>query len=281
MPLLRTLAGGSIRLEVRLGAELPPFRGDASQLEHMLLNLAVNAKDAMPQGGTMTVETAVRQVGDREAARLDTPAGSYVEIALGDTGTGMPPEVMAHLFEPFYTTKPVGQGTGLGLSTVNGIMRQHGGAVSVKSVEGEGSRFALLFPAIAPVGPPPEAPLLLLVDDDHLVRMPVARLLRRHGFGVLEAGSGVEALELWARRGAGVSAVVSDIVMPGMTGPVLLRELRRQRPDLPALLVTGYSADALRDRGGLELDAVLLEKPFDSATLLQRIRDLLPPVPAR
>jgi PAS domain S-box-containing protein len=275
-PLLRTLAGSRIRLEFDLAADLPPIRGDATQVEQVLLNLAVNAKDAMPEGGQMTLATGRRELGAAEAARLGLPEGHFVELAVSDTGSGMTPEVAAQIFEPFFTTKPVGKGTGLGLATVHGIMRQHGGAVTVRSSPGSGSRFALLFPAQERPAPGDGAPVVLLVDDDPAVRGPVARILRRNGFDVLEAGGGTEALELWSRRGSAVAAAVLDVVMPGMTGPSLLRELRRRRPGLPGLLVTGFSADAVRQHGELELDTVLLEKPFDTATLLDRVRALIP-----
>ncbi len=275
-PLLRTLTGSRIRLEFQLAAGLPPIRGDATQVEQMILNLAVNAKDAMPEGGRMVLSTLRREVEAEEARRFGLPEGPYVELALSDTGCGMSPEVAAQVFEPFFTTKPVGKGTGLGLATVHGIMRQHGGAVTVQTSPGAGSRFALLFPVQVRPAPRAGAPVVLLVDDDLAVRDPVARLLRRNGFEVLEAGGGAEALEVWARQGGVVSAAVLDVVMPGMTGPSLLRELRRRRPGLPGLLVTGYSADAVRQHGELELDTALLEKPFDSATLLDRVRALIP-----
>jgi PAS domain S-box-containing protein len=275
-PLLRTLAGSGIHLEFRLAADLPPIRGDATQVEQMILNLAVNAKDAMPAGGRMTLTTERRALEAADAARLELPVGLYVELALSDTGMGISPEVAERVFEPFFTTKPVGKGTGLGLATVHGIMRQHGGAVTLQTSVGAGSRFGLLFPAQGGAAPNERLPVVLLVDDDVAVRGPVARLLRRNGFEVLEAGGGAEALELWSRRGGAVAAAVLDIVMPGMTGPSLLRELRRRRPGLPGLLVTGYSADAVRQHGELELDAVLLEKPFDSATLVNRVRALIP-----
>ena len=275
-PLLRTLAGSALRLEFQLAAGLPPIRGDATQVEQMILNLAVNAKDAMPEGGRMTLATVRKAVGTAEAARLGLPQGEYVELALSDTGSGMSPEVAAKIFEPFFTTKPVGKGTGLGLATVHGIMRQHGGVVTVQTSPGAGSRFGLLFPAQERAASRDSAPVVLLVDDDLAVRGAVGRLLRRNGFEVLEAGGGVEALDIWSRRGGVVAAVVLDVVMPGMTGPSLLRELRRRRPGLPGLLVTGYSADAVHQHGELELDTVLLEKPFDSATLLKRVRALIP-----
>ncbi len=275
-PLLRTLAGSAIRLDFQLAAGLPPIRGDATQVEQMILNLAVNAKDAMPEGGQLTFSTGRRTVGAAEAAGLALPGGEYVELTLADTGCGMSAEVAAQAFEPFFTTKPVGKGTGLGLATVHGIMRQHGGAVTVRTSPGAGSRFALLFPVQECAASPAGAPVVRLVDDDLAVRGPVAQLLRRNGFEVLEAGGGAEALEVWARRGGVVAAAVLDVVMPGMTGPSLLRELRRRRPGLPGLLVTGFSADAVRQHGELELDTALLEKPFDSATLLSRVRALIP-----
>lgn len=224
----------------------------------------------------MTLATVRKAVGTAEAARLGLPQGEYVELALSDTGSGMSPEVAAKIFEPFFTTKPMGKGTGLGLATVHGIMRQHGGVVTVQTSPGAGSRFGLLFPAQERAASRDSAPVVLLVDDDLAVRGAVGRLLRRNGFEVLEAGGGVEALDIWSRRGGVVSAVVLDVVMPGMTGPSLLRELRRRRPGLPGLLVTGYSADAVHQHGELELDTVLLEKPFDSATLLKRVRALIP-----
>ncbi len=273
-PLLRRLLGETITLDIVLHPTLDAVRADPSQLELVLVNLVVNARDAMPAGGMLTIETA--------------PLEGSVTLAVRDTGVGMDPDTQAHIFEPFFTTKAVGQGTGLGLAMVYGVVTQSGGTIHVDSAPGCGSSFRLVFPRSAEpatVAARPQATMprgqetVLLVEDESAVRTSARRVLERHGYAVIEARHGADALRVWRDRRHEIDVVLSDVRMPEMGGPELAAALRKEAPLLPVVFMTGY---ATREATGGEatgtrlgsLDPVL-EKPFEIETLLRGLRAVL------
>jgi two-component system cell cycle sensor histidine kinase/response regulator CckA len=291
-PLMKRSIGEKIELKTQYGRDLWYVRTDKLQLEQAILNLAVNARDAMPGGGTLTVRT--RNITERESKKLDhhgMPAGEYVLIEVEDTGTGMPPEVLAKIFEPFFTTKAVGKGTGLGLATVYGIVKQTGGFIYPESTVGKGTTFRIYLPRHM-VEPEVEAQMqkaarkepassdltgtgrVLLVEDEDVVRSFAARALKSRGYEVLEAGSGVEALEVMANNDGRVDIVVSDVVMPEMDGPTLLKELRKSNPELKFIFVSGYPNDAFRESVGNE-EFAFLPKPFSLPQLAAKVKEQL------
>jgi PAS domain S-box-containing protein len=286
-PMLGRLIGEDVRIVVLTGDELPTIRADRGQLEQILINLAVNARDAMTAGGTLTVETRYVHMNGRYAAgQLDVDPGRYVCLTVTDTGDGIDPEVAAHLFEPFYTTKEVGRGTGLGLATVHGIVTQSGGQIRVYSEPGLGASFKLYFPAGAPAtvtpgaaAPGPESvtgtETVLLCEDEPAVRRAVARILTRNGYAVLTGATPHEAIELAQAHGDAIDALITDVIMPGLSGPDLAARLQKSLPRLRTLFMSGYTAETIRDRAKLPLGSALLEKPFDPPTLLRCLRTLL------
>jgi CheY-like chemotaxis protein len=270
-PMLRLTLGQHIELRCELAPGLPQTVIDPGQMTQVLVNLAVNARDAMPAGGTLTIAT-VR-------------ANGGLRLVVEDTGSGMPDEVRAKAFDPFFTTKPFGTGTGLGLATVYGIVTQAGGSVGIDSAPGRGTRVAVELPrgvATAAVRPDAEAPsvdggrgeLILVVEDDPQVRGIASRILSTHGYRVLEAAGGEEALSVAAREPRPIDLMLSDIVMPGMSGAELAEQLRRAQPDVRVLHMSGYTSGI----GGPDLRVSfpeLIEKPFSSAELLERVQSLL------
>jgi PAS domain S-box-containing protein len=285
--MLRRTLGEHVEIGVRLTPDLPHILADAAQLESALLNLAVNARDAMPAGGTLTIETACADLDERYCAdNPDASPGAYVLLAVSDTGAGMAPEVLAHAFEPFFTTKEVGKGTGLGLSMVYGFVKQSGGHAKVYSEVGHGTTVKLYFPtAAAPardaaepgraVELPTGTETILVVEDDAMVRTYVATQLKSLGYAVLEAGDGPEAATLLA-AGAGVDLVFSDVVMPkGMTGYQLAAEVRRQYPRIKVVLTSGYAHEATRANGAAAHVAAILPKPYQRSELARTIRAAL------
>ncbi|MGP9821778.1 cell cycle histidine kinase CckA [Salinarimonas sp. NSM] len=290
--LLKRLLGERVELDLRHGRDLWPIQADVHQLEQVVINLAVNARDAMPDGGRLTIRTA--NVQAEEAARLERPgmpAADYVLIEVADTGTGIPPEVMDKIFEPFFTTKEIGKGTGLGLSTVFGIVKQSNGFVYVDSTPGEGASFKVYLPrhvqtsaevAAARLGPLARSNpdltghgVVLLVEDEDPVRAVNSRALKARGYTVLEAASGVEALEAIAGSEAPVDLVVSDVVMPEMDGPSLLRELRKTHPDLKVVFVSGYAEDAFKKNLPEGEDFAFLPKPFTLKQLVETVKETM------
>jgi CheY-like chemotaxis protein len=283
--MLRRLIGEDIRLTSVLQPDLDRIKVDPGQLEQVIINLAVNARDAMPKGGMLTVETHNVEIGEEESVRkLDCAPGPYVELTISDTGTGMSPEVQAHIFEPFYTTKEPGKGTGLGLATVFGIVKQSDGLIDVYSEVGVGTRFRILFPAIVdpsaaaarrhtPVRGGTET--VLLVEDDDGVRR-IARLgLEEHGYRVLEATNGREALEAIESRTSPIDVVVTDVVMPEMSGRELVEHLRRRYAGTKVLFMSGYTDDAVVRHGVVEATDAFLQKPFTPTALAKKVRDVL------
>jgi len=284
--LLHRVLGEDVRLVVNAGPGLWPIMCDAGQIEQVLMNLAVNASDAMPGGGTLTVETRNAEVHDAEAA-LDPGRcpGSWVRLLVRDTGLGMSPEAMAHLFEPFFTTKERGKGTGLGLATVHGIVAQNGGHIHVETQPSRGTTFEICLPrsgapqsAIAraqPARPARGNETILVVEDDLQVRGVTIRALEGSGYRVIPASCGAEALAIARQQGVRLDMVVTDVVMPGMTGREVVDELRRSLPAIPALFVSGYAQDAIAQRGVLDSGVEFLAKPFTPSTLVARVRAML------
>jgi two-component system cell cycle sensor histidine kinase/response regulator CckA len=284
--LLRRLLGEGVRLRLIHGAELPAVRVDPSQLEQVIINLAVNARDAMPEGrGDLTISTQL--IAGRDVARLGhrvMPTIDFIAITVKDTGVGIPPGIIDHIFEPFFTTKPVGKGTGLGLATVYGIVKQTGGYIFAKSPPGEGATFTIYLPALPPQVAPAPVPVpvivheqmgqgrVLLVEDEPMVRMVAARALTRNGYDVVSAESGEEALELL--DGQSIDLLISDVVMPGMDGPTFVAAARRRRPDIKVLFISGYAEEQIRDRVEIG-SAALLRKPFTVNELNAAVRERL------
>ncbi len=286
--LLRRLIGEDVTLATDLETGLDPIRMDQSQMEQVIVNLAVNARDAMPHGGTLTLRTRNARLAQAVPVRGGDaiPAGRYVHFVVQDTGTGMDHEVLSHLFEPFFTTKEVGSGTGLGLSTVYGIMRQNEGYVDVSSGPGQGTRFDLYFPVASQPAPTPEqdgtppdgllgTETVLLVEDEDAVRDLASQVLVRLGYDVVLASNGAEALERVRTVAKPVSLVVTDVVMPRISGPDLVRRLREVHPGVRALFISGYSNQVMTRNGLVGPGTAYLQKPFTPEDLAARVRRLL------
>ncbi|HET9725927.1 MAG TPA: response regulator, partial [Gemmatimonadales bacterium] len=286
-PVLRRTLGETVSLELRL-SRLGAIRADRGQLQQVLLNLALNARDAMPLGGQVTIETAVVELGQAEAAEhpeIRLRQGRYVMLRMSDTGHGMDQETARHVFEPFFTTKGVGKGTGLGLSTVYGIVKQSDGYIWVDSDPGRGAAFRIYLPLVdAPVAaePPGSAPpgasgseTVLVVEDETMVRAMVVRALREEGYRVREAESGAEALSMLDGTHDDVRLVITDLAMAEIGGRELGQRLADCRPGLPILYMSGYPLDEVVRRGLLQESQPFLQKPFAPVALLESVRALL------
>jgi len=284
--LLRRLIGEDILLTTVLDPRAARVRVDPGQFGQVLMNLAVNARDAMPTGGQLTIETRNADLGGPAAGPPDARPGRYVALAVSDTGSGMTPEVKARIFEPFFTTKGPSKGTGLGLATVYGIIKQSGGYVEVYSEVGYGTTFKLYFPvADEPVpapgrsGPPaqvrPGSETVLLVEDEDAVRGLALLVLQTYGYKVLAAADGPDALRVLERHAGPIDLLVTDVVMPGMSGRELADALRARRPEQKVLFVSGYTDDAVVRHGLLQAEVSFLQKPYTPLTLAKKIRDVL------
>jgi len=285
--MLQRVIGEDIDLKTVLTPGLWPAKVDPTQIEQLIVNLVVNARDAMPRGGQLIIETANVVKDDKYVAgHLDTQPGKYVMLAISDTGCGMSQEVKTHIFEPFFTTKEPGQGTGLGLATVFGIVKQSGGDIWVYSEEGVGTTFKIYLPCveekmIRPLRPEPgwEMPAgsetILLVEDNMGVRELIRQVLSKLGYNLLEAGNGQEALRLMAHRPDPVHLLLTDVVMPGISGKTLAEELVRTRPDLKTLFMSGYTDEAIAQHGVLEPGAAFIQKPFSPMNLAAKVRIVL------
>ena len=282
--MLRRLIGEHIDLVIKLAPSLPRIRVDAGQLEQVLLNLAVNARDAMRDGGRLTIETSAVELASANA--YDLPGGPCVMLRVKDTGCGMSAAVQEHLFEPFFTTKAPGKGTGLGLSTVYGIVTQSGGAISAESAPGKGATFVVVLPAVAaeasagaPAASARPAPqrseTVLLVEDEAQVRALASLALQRAGYRVLEAEHPEEALELIERYTGPVHLILTDVVMPGMNGRAMVERLVTRYPDARILFMSGYTDDALLPLGVAPGDVAFVNKPFTPKELAERVREVL------
>ncbi|HWD97545.1 MAG TPA: ATP-binding protein [Bryobacteraceae bacterium] len=281
--MLRRLIGEDIEMVISLDENAGVLCADPGQIEQVIINLAVNARDAMPGGGRLLIESA-RLFADEEFARghLSVAPGPWVVLSVADTGCGMSEEVKSRIFEPFYTTKEQGKGTGLGLSTVYGIVKQSGGSIWVYSESGQGTTFKILFPAVE--GASPDATVssgsgkeagsetILLAEDEEGVRQYVSELLMRRGFQVLQAANGKDAIELAHGYSGQIHLLLTDAVMPQMSGPDLAEQFAQARPGAPVLFMSGYS-DRLLQRKGMESN--LIQKPFTASALITSIRSLL------
>jgi PAS domain S-box-containing protein len=286
VPMLRRLIGEDIELVVEAEPGLGPVLADPGQLDQVLVNLALNARDAMPRGGRLVIAIAEADIdAEFAAARGSSSPGPHVVFEVSDTGSGMTPEVLNRAFDPFFTTKGPGKGTGLGLSTVFGIVEQSNGCVDVQSEPGQGTTFRIYLPktlrvsAEASARPDGAAPrgsgTLLVVEDEEPVRSFLCRILEQAGYDVLQAANGEQALEIEAHFDGRIDLLFTDVVMPGMSGRELAETLLRRRPRTPVLYASGYNEEMIADRGVLEKGVSYLPKPYTGADLLQRLRDLL------
>jgi PAS domain S-box-containing protein len=285
--MLQRLIGEDIDLLMGLEADLGKIKADPNQLEQVLMNLCVNARDAMPKGGKLTIETSNVQLGEEFASRhIAVSPGNYVMLAVSDTGCGMDAPTQARIFEPFFTTKEVGKGTGLGLATVYGIVRQSGGSVWVYSEVGQGTAFKIYFPCVADsmetLKPVPEdsellagVETVLLVEDEEVVREMAREILEECGYQVLQAKDGDEALALAGQHDGEIHLMLTDVVMPRMSGRELAERLTPLRPDLKVLYMSGYTDDAIVQHGVLEQGTAFIGKPFSMEALARKVRETL------
>jgi CheY-like chemotaxis protein len=283
--MLGRMLGETIRVDLHASPEGNLIKGDAGMIEQVIMNLCVNARDAMPAGGCIGLRVATVVLGTTEiAGNPEARRGRFVHLSVSDTGCGMNEQVRQHLFEPFFTTKETGKGTGLGLSTVYGIVKQHDGWIEVESQEGKGSTFQVLLPALdvdaMATGPDAIAApahgrgeTLLLVEDEESLRTALVSILRRFDYRVLDASNGDEARALWQAQHGAVDLLVTDMVMPGQTtGLQLIESLRRDKPGLRAIICSGYlNIQSLPDSAGI----VVLAKPFEATVLLRTVRRCL------
>ena len=292
LKMLERMLGEDIRTVVQLAPDLHPVLADPGQLEQVLMNLAVNARDAMPAGGQLLIATANTRLEQADVCDLggDLRPGDYVQLTVSDDGVGMDEETRQHVFEPFFTTKPAGKGTGLGLAVVFGIVTQHGGCIAVDSQPGRGTTFRIYLPASqsAVAGQPQAATqpaselagalagheTLLLAEDEESIRDLMQQALEGHGYRVLAADSAAQALQLLRAHRGQVALLVSDVVMPDTSGPALYAALRAEAPHLKVLFLSGYSSDRLHEYG-LPPQAALLTKPFHLNELVQKVRQVL------
>ena len=284
--MLRRVIGEHIELETVLTPGLGSVKADAGQLEQVIMNLAVNARDAMPEGGRLFIRTGNVDVPHSSRLHADVRPGCYVRLTVADTGKGMDAEIMVHLFEPFYTSKATGKGTGLGLSTVYGIVKQSGGEIVVESEPGSGATFHIYLPRVAGVlddsRPARIQPAvragtetILLVEDEPGVRQLVREMLHRLGYTTLEAGGGAEALRIFDQHRGGIDLLLTDVIMPQMSGRDLAARLRSLQPALKVLYMSGYTDDMLAHHGVLEPNVYLLPKPFAPDELGAKLREVL------
>ncbi|WP_239163667.1 hybrid sensor histidine kinase/response regulator [Paractinoplanes rishiriensis] len=288
--MLRSTLGEHIHLVTTPHRDLWPVYADASQIEQILVNLAVNARDAMPGGGTLSIDTTNAELGDDDLTSSPLSVGRYVRLRVSDTGSGMPPEVIERAFEPFFTTKPKGSGTGLGLATVYGIATAAGGDVRLYSENGIGTTVTIIMPAIdapttqgaaddgpaaAPIAESSANETILMVEDEDDLRLITNRILTRAGYQVLAASGGDEAIRLAQTHPGPIDLLLTDVIMPRMTGNEVAVRVRAIRPDLPVLYMSGYAEPVLTENGTLPDGVTIVEKPFTSQELLGRIRSFL------
>ena len=290
-PMLRRLIGEDLDLEVVTDRRLGAVKADPGQLGQIIMNLVVNARDAMPQGGRLTLKTAPVEVKKDRHTRFGlAPPGPYAMLEVADTGVGMDEATQAHAFEPFFTTKELGKGTGLGLSTVYGIVKQSAGSLDLASEPGAGSTFTVYLPRLDQVVGPPKVKIpitasfrgeetVLLVEDEEVLRGLLAKFLRLYGYTVLETSHGGEALLTCEQHQGPIHLMVTDVVMPQMSGRELADRLTPLRPDMKILYISGYTEDALVQHGVADLSAAFLQKPFKPIDLARRVHAILhPPV---
>ena len=284
--LLHRVIGEQIEIRTEFAAAESRVKADPNQIEQVILNLGVNARDAMPRGGRLTIVTGnVTLNGDRPAELVDLPPGEYVALEVGDTGEGMDADTRSRIFEPFFTTKGPGKGTGLGLATVYGIVKQSGGGIAVESEPGRGSTFRIFLPLAreAVEAPAAEGPILramrsetvLVVEDEEIVRELVCAVLEEQGCEVIAAGRGSEALQVLSERGCSPRLLITDVVMPEMSGPEVARAVRARCPEIRVLFVSGYSEHEITAEGLQEGEVDLLQKPFTPEKLVRKVAEVL------
>jgi two-component system, cell cycle sensor histidine kinase and response regulator CckA len=284
--LVTPLIGENVELVTILTPEAPHTRADAGQLEQVLMNLVVNAKDAMPQGGKLIIQTQATVVdGSPRRGQQFIRPGQYVMLSVSDSGLGMDKETQSRIFEPFFTTKEKGKGTGLGLSTVYGIVKQSGGYVMVQSEQGQGTTFQIYLPQVPDAAEKPSAPVadasrggtetILLVEDEESVRQLVRDTLDSRGYCVLEADSGQAGFAAAERHQGKIDLVITDVIMPGISGRELVKQLVQARPGIKVLYLSGYTEDAIVSEGSLENGTAFLQKPFSLQTLSRKVREVL------
>jgi CheY-like chemotaxis protein len=288
--MLRRLLREDITMTTILADDLGAVAADPSQIEQIIMNLAVNARDAMPNGGALSIATSNVEFETAHQLRASEPAiqpGAYVMIAVSDNGTGMSPDVQSRVFEPFYTTKPANLGTGLGLSTVYGIVKQSGGRLAMYSEPDHGTTFKIYLPRVdaAPRRAAPDelardssasgGETILIVEDDPALRIVACRSLRERGYVVFEAGNGLDALSLCQARGSEIDLVVTDMIMPEMSGAELAERIAEGYPQLKVLLMSGYTRDEAARRSIASERYSFLDKPFTPTRLATRVREVL------
>jgi CheY-like chemotaxis protein len=285
--MLRRIIGEDIAFRSMLAPELGHIRADPGQIEQVVMNLVVNARDAMPQGGALTIATKHVDLGAGEAGELMLRgAGPHVALILRDTGTGMDEATRARIFEPFFTTKEAGKGTGLGLSTVYGIVKQSGGGIRVDTEVGRGTTFTLYFLRLAaeiddhaarvPLRASPKgSETVLVAEDDAMVRSLIRRVLRAHGYETLEAADGATAVRLCERHPGPIHLLLTDVVMPELGGRELVERLAQLRPEMRVLFMSGYTDDAIVQHGVPDSDIPFVQKPFTPDALARKVREVL------
>jgi CheY-like chemotaxis protein len=286
--MFRHLMGVDVETQIIPAPGLRAVKADAGQIEQVIMNMLMNAREAMPNGGKLILETANVSFDQKSVGRyLELKPGDYVMLAITDTGTGMSEEVKARVFEPFFTTRGVGHGTGLGLSTCDGIIKQSGGQISVYSEPARGTTFKIYLPQVEPQANPDRPPVnsqdlphgtetILLVEDDSVLREMAATLLGRLGYKVLAAANGIEALRLKQQRDTGhVDLLFTDVVMPHMSGKELAERMQALYPHTRVLFTSAHTRNAIIQQGVLNKDAALLLKPFTPAALASKVRELL------
>ncbi|HKX60386.1 MAG TPA: response regulator, partial [Verrucomicrobiae bacterium] len=289
---IRTLVGAQITFERSLMDELPPIHADPGMMEQILVNLSVNARDAMPRGGTLTIATRFAPVDPAYVkSHAEATPGNYVRLTVTDTGHGMDRSTISRIFEPFFTTKEIGKGTGLGLSTVYGIVKQHQGWIEVDSEVGKGASFSVYVPVATRAEPrrtttrvdtvPGGNETILVVEDEEALRELVSDILQRKGYTVLEAQSGDQAMQVWQSEKERIDLLLTDMMMPGgLSGRDVAERLLADRPELKVIYTSGYSIDTVTPEA-LGQDAMnFLQKPYDPETLAQMVRNILNGVPA-
>jgi CheY-like chemotaxis protein len=285
--MLERLIGEDVKLNLELAPGPGLVRIDPGQLDQILINLVINACDAMPKGGKLTIETANVDLDEEYAkTHFGIQPGSYVMLAVSDTGTGIDKEVLPHIFEPFFTTKPVGKGTGLGLATVYGVVQQSGGEIFVYSESDQGSTFKIYLPRVESGTPSqPEAKsrseilggteTVLVVEDDKGVRGAIVAILKKRGYKIIEAPSGKEAIGLLTRQKEPIALMITDVVMPEMSGKQLADQVRTLRPEIKILFLSGYTENVIAHHGVLEPGINFLAKPFSIQSLTKKVREVL------
>ncbi|HEY4574511.1 MAG TPA: ATP-binding protein [Thermoanaerobaculia bacterium] len=286
-PMLRRLIGEHIRLEIGPAPAACEIHADLGQIEQVVLNLVVNARDAMPEGGSLRIAADEVEVAAADDPAGELPPGRYVRLTVADTGVGMEPEVVERLFEPFFTTKERGKGTGLGLATVHGIVHQTGGRIQAESVPGEGTCFTVLLPRaegageLAPPAPRPGrktrrgSETVLLVEDEDNIREPAVEILESRGYNVLAAHDATQALAVAEEHAGPIHILVTDVVMPGLSGSQLAGQLSQRLPGLRVLYISGYPEDSISHHGVLNPEQHFLQKPFPPGQFLEKVREVL------